>query len=56
MVMQVLDFGHILAISLNNISRYFEEDFSSLSSVNKGKGTVGFKKDMFRNLIPSQCW
>ena len=43
-VMQVLIFGHILAISLNNISRYIEDDISSLSSVNKGKGTVESKR------------
>ncbi len=42
-VMQVLIFGHILAISLNSISRYIEDDFSSLSSVNMGKGTVESK-------------
>ncbi len=29
-----------LAISLNSISRYIGGDFSSLSSVNMGKGTV----------------
>ena len=39
-VMQVLIFGHILAISLNNISRYIENVFSSLSSVKKRKGPV----------------
>ena len=43
-VMQVLIFRHILAISLNNISRYIEDDFSSLSSVNMGKGTVESKR------------
>ncbi len=43
-VMQVLIFGHILAISLNNFSRYIEDDISSLSSVNKGKGTVESKR------------
>ena len=39
-VMEVLVFWHTLAISLNNISRYIEEEFSSLSSVNMGKGSV----------------
>ena len=39
-VLQVLIFGHILAISLNNISRYIEDDISSLSSVKKRKGPV----------------
>ena len=43
-VRQVLIFGHILAISLNNISRYIEDDILSLSSVNKGKGTVESKR------------
>ena len=42
-VMQVLTFGHIMAICLNNISRYIADDISSLSSVNKGKGTVASK-------------
>ncbi len=42
-VRQVLIFGHILAISLNNFSRSIEDDISSLSSVNKGKGTVQSK-------------
>ncbi len=40
MVMQVLIFRHILAISLNNISRYVEDDISLLSSVKKRKGPV----------------
>ena len=43
-VMQVLIFGHILFISLNNISRYIEDNISSLRSVNKGKGTVESKR------------
>ncbi len=43
-VRQVLIFGHILAISLNNISRYIEDDFSSLSSVNMGKETFESKR------------
>ncbi len=43
-VMQVLIFGHILAISFNNISRYIEDDFSSLISVNMGKGNVESKR------------
>ncbi len=42
--MWVFIFGHILAISLNNISRYIEEDFSSLSSVNMREGTVESKR------------
>ena len=42
-VRQVLIFWHLLAISLNNFSRYIEDDISSLSSVNKGKGTVESK-------------
>ena len=33
-----------MAIGLKNISRYIEEDFSSLSSVNKAKGTVESKR------------
>ena len=37
-------FEHILVISLNHISRYIEDDISSLSSVNKGKGTVESKR------------
>ncbi len=43
-VRQVLIFWHILAISLNNILRYIEDDISSLSSVNMGKGTVELKR------------
>ena len=43
-VRQVLIFGHILASSLNNISRYIEDNFSSLSSVNMGKDTVESKR------------
>ncbi len=43
-VMQDLIFGHILVISLNNISRYIEDDFSSLCSVNMGKSTVESKR------------
>ncbi len=39
-VMHVLIFRHILAISLRNISKYIEDDFSSLSSVNMGNGIV----------------
>ena len=54
-VMQVLVFGHILAICLNNISRYIGDDFSSLSSVNMGKVTVKSKKDMFSDLLPARC-
>ena len=50
-VMQVLIFWHILAISLNNISRYIEDDFSSLSSVNMGKGTVEAKRICSKNLF-----
>ena len=50
-VMQVLIFWHILAISLNNISRYIEDDFSSLSSVNRGKGTVEAKRICSKNLF-----
>ena len=50
-VIQVLIFGHILAISLNNISRYIEDDFSSLSSVNMGKGTVEAKRICSKNLF-----
>ncbi len=42
-VMQVLIFGHILAICLNNLSRYIEEDFSLLSSVNMKKDTMSQK-------------
>ena len=41
---QVLIFWYILAISLNNISRYIEDDFSSVSSVNMGKGIVESKR------------
>ncbi len=43
-VRQVLIFWHILAISLNNISRHIEDDLSSLSSLNMGKGTVESKR------------
>ncbi len=43
-VMQVLIFGHILASSLKDISRYIADDFSSLSAVNIGKGTVESKR------------
>ncbi len=39
-VMKVLIFGHILAISLNYISKNIEDDISSLSSVKKRKGLV----------------
>ncbi len=39
-VMQVLIFLHIKAICLNDISRYIEDDNSSLSSLKKRKGTV----------------
>ncbi len=55
--MQVLNFVHFLAISLNNISRYIEDDFSSLSSVNKGKGTVESKRicsEIFFLLVNSE--
>ena len=44
-VIQLFLLGHILAISLNNISRYIEDDISSLSSVNMGD----------RELIPARC-
>ncbi len=43
-VMQVLIFWLILAISLNNISRYIEDDCSSLSSVTMEIGTVESKR------------
>ena len=43
-VIHVLIFGHILVISLYNISRFIEDDFSLFSSVNKGKGTVRSKR------------
>ena len=54
-VMQVLIFGQILAISLNNISRYIEDDFSSLSSVNMGKGSVESKKICSENSMKKNC-
>ncbi len=43
-VMEVLIFWLLLAISLNNISRHIEDDLSSLSSLNMGKGTVESKR------------
>ncbi len=50
-VMHILFFGHTLAISLNNISRYIKDDFSSLSSVHMGKGTVQAKRICSENLF-----
>ncbi len=58
-VMQVLIFGHILAISLNNISRYIADDFSLVSSVYMGKGTVESKRicsEIFFLLVNSEVY